>query len=249
MSELQEPTKQMPLALVNGSSITDRPDDLFIPPDALEVFLTNFEGPLDFLLYIIRKQQFNIIDLPIMKITEQYMEYINLMETLNIEIASEYLLMAAILAEIKSRLLLPVIADANGDDLEEDPRAKLVQQLIEYEKNVKAAQNLDSIPRFERDTHAGSIEVHPDCTPELIQPNVVIHELVFAMQGLLQKADNFAAHEISREAISTRERLSMIIEKLSTTAEHIRFSDFFSPQEGRAGVVVTFLAILELTKE
>jgi len=240
-------SKQLPLALVHGDAVTDKPLDLFIPPDALEVFLDSFEGPLDFLLYLIRKQKFDILNLPIMEITLQYTEYIEIMENSNLELASDYLVMAAILAEIKSRMLLPVINDAIED--EDDPRAELLRQLIEYEKFKIAAENLDHMPRLERDTHSGSVEVHEDCVPETLLPEIAMKDLAFALLSIIKRADNFQSHHIKKESLSTRSRMAIILEKLNNTSEFLEFSEFFTIEEGRAGIVVTFLAILELVKE
>jgi segregation and condensation protein A len=240
-------SQQLHLALVNGDLVIDRPEDLYIPPDALKVFLEEFEGPLDFLLYLIRKQKFDILNLPILQITEQYVSYINLMKNMDLELAAEYLVMAAILTEIKSRLLLPQIVI--GDEIEEDPRAKLIEQLIEYEKYKLAAQDLDSLPRLGRDASEVWVE---ETTPEgykLPEPEVDIDDLLNALNDVIRRTDNFQHHVIKKEALSTRERMSKILDMLKDTNDFIEFEKLFTIEEGKAGIVVTFLAILELTKE
>lgn len=238
---------QLPLALVRGNRVTDQPHDLFIPPDALEVFLESFEGPLDFLLYLIRKQKFDILDLPIADITMQYMQYVDVMKDLNLELAGEYLVMAAILAEIKSRILLPVNKDKLED--ESDPRAELVKQLLAYEKYKSGAEILDSLPQRGRDTH----RVHAKLSERIIKeerlPEVSLQDLTSAIVDALNRASNFTHHQVKRETLSTRDRMKLILEKVKATPDFMPFGDFFTHKEGREGVVVTFLAILELVKE
>lgn len=242
-----EPVQQpLPLAFVNGEAVLEKPEDLFIPPDALEVILEAFEGPLDLLLYLIRKQKFDIVTMPVLEITKQYMEYVELMKELKLELAAEYLLMAAILAEIKSRLLLPKRPDAEDD--EEDPRAELIRRLREYEAIKTVAEEINAMPREERDIFIGKATPAESVEPIRILPEVTLQELVLGFQTALQKAKAFEHHHIAKEALSTRERMSMILERVSR--DHFTsFDALFEPEEGRAGVVVTFLAVLELVKE
>ena len=243
----QDPVQQpLPLAFINGEAVLEKPEDLYIPPDALEVILEAFEGPLDLLLYLIRKQKFDIVNLPILQITRQYMEYVDVMKELKLELAAEYLLMAAILAEIKSRLLLPKRPDAEDD--EDDPRAELIRRLREYEMIKTVAEELDNLPRQERDLFAGSAIPDESVEPVKILPDVTLQELVLSFQSALKKAAAFEHHHIEREALSTRERMSMILERLSRDG-FTGFDALFSASEGKAGVVVTFLAVLELVKE
>ncbi|HHW77430.1 MAG TPA: segregation/condensation protein A [Xanthomonadaceae bacterium] len=234
-----------PLARVGGEPYTQLPQDLYIPPDALEIFLEAFEGPLDLLLYLIRRQNLNILDIPIAAITRQYMEYLALMQELRLELAAEYLVMAAWLAEIKSRLLLPgpVLTEAE----EEDPRAELVRRLQEYERFQQAARALDALPRLERDTFAASAE---PAQREVARapPPVSLADLLHALREVLARAELFGRHHIQREALSVRERMSQVLERLDA----LRFTPFtalFRPEEGRMGVVVTLLAVLELLRE
>lgn len=236
----------LPLAFVNGEALLEKPEDLYIPPDALEVILEAFEGPLDLLLYLIRKQRFDVVNLPILQITQQYMEYVEVMKDIKLELAAEYLVMAAILAEIKSRLLLPKII--NEDAEEEDPRAELVRRLREYEVIKKASGELDAIPRQERDFKRAKALVDEDCEPVKVLPDITLQELVHSFQSALQREAAFEHHQIEREALSTRERMSQILEMV-TERSYTGFEEFFSKDEGKAGVVVTFLAILELVKE
>lgn len=246
-AEPKEPVQQpLPLAFVNGQALIEKPEDLYIPPDALEVILESFEGPLDLLLYLIRKQKFDIATLPILQITRQYMEYVDLMQEVKLELAGEYLLMAAILAEIKSRVLLPRRQDA-GDD-EEDPRAELIRRLREYEKIKQAAQELDNIPRQERELFIGSASAADNCQPSIILPKVTLQELAFSLQEVMKRASAFEHHHIRPEALSTRQRMSDILQRLRE-ARFVSFHQLFEPKEGKAGVVVSFLAILELVKE
>ena len=236
----------LPLAFVRGEAVLERPEDLFIPPDALEVLLEAFEGPLDFLLYLIRRHKFDIVDLPVNEITLQYMEYINLMQELNFELAAEYLVMAAMLAEIKSRLLLPKREAEQTEEL--DPRAELVRRLQEYEQFKLAATQLDAVPRQERDffpTHAGLAD---NFAPYVIEPEVSLAELVLALQDVIKRTKDFQHHQIQKEQLSTRERMSRILELLRQQPV-LAFGQCFALHEGRQGVVVTFLAVLELVKE
>lgn len=233
------------LARVRGEPYPNLPQDLYIPPDALEVFLDAFEGPLDLLLYLIKRQNLDILDIPIAAITRQYMEYLALMQDLRLELAAEYLVMAAMLAEIKSRLLLPRPAVAEPD--EEDPRAELVRRLQEYERYKQAAEDLDDLPRLERDVFPAGAEWGQRDMPR-IPPAVNLTELLDALRGVLQRAELYSHHQIQREPLSVRERMSRILEFMDSD----RFTPFgalFNVEEGRLGVVVTFLAILELIRE
>ena len=237
----------LPLAFVRGEAVIEKPQDLFIPPDALEVFLEAFEGPLDFLLYLIKKQKFDIVDLPIQEITLQYMEYVELMREMKLELAAEYLVMAAMLAEIKSRMLLP--RNQVEEDGELDPRAELIRRLQEYEIYKQAAQDLDELPRVNRDIFTPTVIIPEHIQPEVIHPDVDLQELVMAFQSVLKRAQAFTHHEITPEALSTRERMSQILELLSQHSDFVPFESLFDVTEGKSGVVVTFLAVLELVKE
>jgi segregation and condensation protein A len=236
---------EMPFAVVDGEPITQLPKDLYIPPDALQVFLEAFEGPLDLLLYLIRRQNLDVLDIPIAEITRQYMHYIDVMQELQLELAGEYLLMAAMLAEIKSRMLLPHLSPAGEE--EEDPRAELVRRLQEYERFKKAAADLDRLPRMERDTMAANVEI-VERKVTRVQPQVSLHEMLMAFKDVLSRADMFAHHHIRREQLSVRQRMSDILDRLRESA-FIEFVRLFDPAEGRMGVTVTFIAVLELMKE
>lgn len=248
MSEEIETTEtsqgEMPFALVHGLPITELPKDLYIPPDALEIFLEAFEGPLDLLLYLIKRQNIDILDIPLAKITAQYMTYIELMETLQLELAGEYLLMAAMLAEIKSRMLLPRHTE---DEDEEDPRAELIRRLQEYERYKQAAENLDELPRYERDLFA-TVAEFPGRKINQKPPEVSLDSILRVFAEVLKRADMFSHHMIKREALSVRERMGIVLEKVNTE-NFTDFNDLFSVEEGRAGVIVSLLAILELVKE
>lgn len=234
-----------PLATVCGEPLLVLPKDLYIPPDALEVFLETFEGPLDVLLYLIKRQNLDILNIPIAEITRQYMEYIALMSELRLELAAEYLVMAAMLAEIKSRMLLPRQSDS--PDEEDDPRAELVRRLLEYERFKKAAQDLDTLPRLERDVYLASAQ-----PPPLQQikryPEVALADVLLAFQDVLQRAAMYRHHHIEREPLSVRERMSQILALLEHAPGFIPFVQLFTLEEGRGGVVVSFLAVLELVK-
>ena len=240
---IQQP---LPLAFVHGEALVEKPEDLFIPPDALEVILETFEGPLDLLLYLIRKQKIDIIDLPILDITKQYMEYVELMQEVKLELAAEYMLMAAILAEIKSRLLLPKPPADEEDEI--DPRTELIRRLKEYEIIKHASQELDTLPRMGRDRFAATAVPAKNIAPEKIHPHVAMADIVLAFAGAMQRAEAFAHHQIEREQLSTRERMSQILQTLKHDS-FMTLTDLFTPEEGKAGCVVSFLAILELTKE
>lgn len=236
---------EMPFAVVMGKAITELPKDLYIPPQALEVFLEAFEGPLDLLLYLIRRQNLDILEIDVSEITAQYMQYVELMDAEQFELAAEYLLMAAMLAEIKSRMLLPRSVDIEED--EEDPRAQLIRRLQEYERFKKAAEDIEEMPRVERDTWVGSANP-PDLNRTRTDPDVDMRELLLALSEVMRRADMFESHHVSREALSTRERMSDVLERLSGQ-QFVPFVALFSASEGRLGVVVTFLAIMELIKE
>lgn len=233
------------IALVGGEPFTQLPLDLYIPPDALEVILDAFEGPLDLLLYLIKRQNLDILNIPIADITAQYMKYIGLMETMRFELAAEYLVMAAMLAEIKSRMLLPRIEE-DGDD-EQDPRAELIRRLQEYERIKSAAVSLDEMPRMERE-HQQLKVVPPKIEKDVQPPDVSMKELMAALRDVAERAERMGHHSISRETLSVRARMSDILSVL-TIGEFCEFSTLFKHEEGRMGVVVTFLAILELCKE
>jgi segregation and condensation protein A len=236
---------EMPFAVVMGHEMTELPKDLYIPPQALEVFLEAFEGPLDLLLYLIRRQNLDILDIGVSQITTQYMEYVELMDAMQFELAAEYLLMAAMLAEIKSRMLLPRSTDIEED--EEDPRANLIRRLQEYERFKQAAEEIDGLPRVERDTWVAKIEP-PDLNRDRPLPDLEMRELLVALGEVLKRADMYESHQIQRESLSTRERMSDVLEVLRAS-NFVPFVSLFKAEEGRLGVVVTFLAIMELIQE
>ncbi|MCW8845833.1 MAG: segregation/condensation protein A [Gammaproteobacteria bacterium] len=235
----------MPFAVVEGEPITALPRDLYIPPHALQVFLEAFEGPLDMLLYLIKRQNIDVLDIPILEITRQYVQYIELMHELQLELAGEYLLMAAMLAEIKSRMLLP---RSGLDELDEDdPRAELVRRLQEYERYKQAAEELNALPRLERDITVASAE-SPERKVMEILPDVTLKEMLVCFRDVMHRAEMYASLQVQRETLSVRERMSEVLLRLSPSG-FVRFTELFKPEEGRAGVAVTFLAILELIKE
>ena len=236
---------EMPFAIVMGQALTELPKDLYIPPQALEVILEAFEGPLDLLLYLIRRQNLDILDIDVSDLTEQYMRYVELMDAMQFELAAEYLLMAAMLAEIKSRMLLP--RQVHDEDDEEDPRAQLIRRLQEYERFKQAAEHIDHLPRVEREIFLVSAAA-PVITREKIEPDVEMQEILIAFAAVLSRANMFESHHVQREALSTRERMSQVLERLSGE-RFVPFVSLFTVQEGRMGVVVTFLAIMELIKE
>tara|TARA_B100001564_G_scaffold167118_1_gene140379 strand:- start:864 stop:1718 length:855 start_codon:yes stop_codon:yes gene_type:complete len=235
---------EMPFAIVEGEPVTELPQDLYIPPFALKVFLEAFEGPLDLLLYLIRRQNLDILDIPITDITKQYIDYINLMEEIKLELAGEYLLMAAMLAEIKSRMLLP---RPELEEEEEDPRAELVRRLQEYERFKKAAEDLDEIPRLERDINIANADA-PNKEVVIKLPDVTLKEVLIAFHDVLKRAELNSELHFERETLSVRQRMSQIIKKIGTE-NFTDFSELFDLDEGRIGVAVTFLAILELLKD
>lgn len=237
--------EEMPFALVYGEAVTKLPDDLYIPPDALEVFLEAFEGPLDLLLYLIKRQNLDVLDIPVAQITEQYMQYVELMKAMNLELAAEYLVMAAMLGEIKSRTLLPRPKTEEGDE-GEDPRAELIRRLQEYERFKKAAEDIDELPRMERDFWVGAAK-RPDYVRDKPQPDVDLKDMLLALKDVLHRADMFEHHHVSMEKLSTRERMANVLETLRGR-EFVPFVSLFRVEEGRKGVVVTFIAILEMVK-
>lgn len=244
---IEKPVQQkLPLAFLHGKAMVDKPSDLYIPPDALEIILETFEGPLDLLLYLIKKHKLDVLELSIFSITEQYMSYVEMMTEFQLELAGEYLVMAALLAQIKSRLLLPVHKELEE---EEDPRAELIKRLQEYEQFKKAAENLDEIPRVGRDifvAHA-AMPVAENITEQL--PEVQLKDLLFALSDIMARAKTLEHHLISAEVLSTRERMSQILQQLSHTQSALPFSALFTVNEGRSGAVVSLIAILELVKE
>ena len=236
---------EMPFAVVDGEPVTQLPKDLYIPPDALQVFLEAFEGPLDLLLYLIRRQNLDILDIPIAEITRQYMQYIDVMRGMQLELAGEYLVMAATLAEIKSRMLLPRPQGASEE--EADPRAELVRRLQEYERFKRAAIDIEELHRIDRDTFPAEAELVERRVVKL-QPNVTLQEMLVALKDVMTRAQMFAHHHISREPLSVRQRMSEILGAMKTQA-FVEFVQLFRPEEGRMGVSVTFIAILELLRE
>ncbi len=235
---------EMPFALVQGEPLTVIPQDLYIPPDALQVFLEVFEGPLDLLLYLIKRQNIDVLNIPVTAITRQYMEYIHLMEVIELEMAAEYLVMASMLAEIKSRMLLPRSAESSD---EEDPRAELIRRLQEYEQFKKAAEDLDRLDRLERDIYLTDIEI-PQIEIKIPLAEVQIKDLMTAFRDVVNRAEQFASHHIDREPLSVRDRMLIVLNKISV--HHFTgFNEFFDVKEGRMGAVVSFLAILELLRE
>ncbi|WP_020409438.1 segregation and condensation protein A [Hahella ganghwensis] len=245
-NQQQVPQQQeLPLAVVEGKPVTEIPQDLYIPPDALEVFLESFEGPLDLLLYLIRRQNMDILNIDVSEVTRQYMEYIHIMQDMRFELAAEYLVMAAMLAEIKSRFLLP--KRESDEEEEDDPRAELIRRLQQYERFKTAAENIDELPRMERDFAEAQPEV-PKITKVKKHPDVDLREVLLAFREVLKRSELFEHHQVEREKLSTRERMTQVLDRLSAD-QFTRFVDLFKAEEGKLGVVVTFLAILELVKE
>jgi segregation and condensation protein A len=236
--------EEMPFAMVMGQPFVSPPTDLYIPPDALEVFLDAFEGPLDLLLYLIRRQNLDILEIPIAQITDQYISYIDMMTELRLELAAEYLVMAAMLAEIKSRMLLP--RAVSEEEEEGDPRAELIRRLQEYERYKQAAEDLDGLEHMTRDTfqaHAELVERHVDVK----EPDIALREIMLALSDVLHRADMFTSHRVEKETLSVREKMSYVLQQLDGD-RFILFTDLFDISEGRLGVVVSFLAVLELIK-
>ncbi len=236
---------QIPLAFVAGQAVTELPRDLYIPPDALKVILESFEGPLDLLLYLIKRQNLDILNIPIAEITCQYMRYVEMMKSIQLELAAEYLVMAAMLAEIKSRMLLPRSTEV--DDEEEDPRAELVRRLQEYEIIKQASREIDDLPKVGQDIFTVKAEI-PDMGSVKILPAVDLSEILLALQDIITRAEMFTHHEIRKEVLSVRERMAKILSRIGKDSFY-EFTALFPRDEGRAGVVVTLLAVLELVKE
>lgn len=235
---------EMPFAIVQGEPLSTPPTDLYIPPDALEVILEAFEGPLDLLLYLIKRQNLDILDIPIAGVTAQYVEYIELMDTMRLELAAEYLVMAAVLAEIKSRMLLPRPVDIDEED---DPRADLVRRLQEYEQFKQAAEDMDELPRMYRDTYPVDVEP-PDLYQDQPDPEIDLKELLLALKEVMKQADMFSHHQIEMETLSVRARMADVLGKLKAGGQFVEFTELFEYSEGRMGIVVSFLAVLELLK-
>lgn len=236
---------EMPFAMVYGKAYTELPKDLYIPPDALEIFLEAFEGPLDLLLYLIRRQNIDILEINVSEITTQYMAYVDLMDADHFELAAEYLVMAAMLAEIKSRMLLPRTQEE--EDEGEDPRASLIRRLQEYERFKQAAEDIDEMPRVGRDVFQARAE-GPDRALTRPEPEVDLKEILLALSEVLRRADMYESHRVEKERLSTRERMAQVLDQLSNQ-NFVPFVSLFTLEEGRLGVVVTFLAVMELIKE
>ena len=236
---------QVALARLYGEPLFAMPHDLYIPPDALKVFLEAFEGPLDLLLYLIRKQNFNILDIPMAAVTRQYLAYVDEIRSTNLELAAEYLLMAAMLIEIKSRMLLPPKKTAEGQEAE-DPRAELVRRLLEYEQIKLAAHQLNEIPQFGRDFLRAQVFVEQALQPRF--PDVHVVDLQDAWRDIVKRARLVQHHVISREALSVREHMSIVLRKLQSS-RFVVFEDLFDTTRGMPVLVVTFIAMLELCKE
>ncbi len=244
--EKQSPAQaEMPFAVVDGEPVTTLPQDLYIPPYALQVFLEAFEGPLDLLLYLIRRQNIDVLDIPIAEITKQYVQYIEVMKELQLELAGEYLLMAAMLAEIKSRMLLP--RPEAQEEEEEDPRAELVRRLQEYERYKQAAEDISDLPRLERDVFVATAEA-PERKVVTKLPDITLKELLLAFHDVLKRAEMFSNLRMQREPLSVRQRMSEILSRIKAS-NFTGFANLFDPEEGRMGVAVTFIAILELLRE
>ncbi|MDQ8039251.1 MAG: segregation/condensation protein A [Rickettsiella sp.] len=238
-----------PVATVRGQPFVQLPSDLYIPPQALEVLLETFTGPLDLLLYLIKKQNFDILDIPVAEVTRQYMHYIELMQVLEIELATEYLVMAAVLTEIKSRLLLPKPVSVQSVE-EEDPRVELIRRLQEYEQVKQAAYELDQLPRQGRDVFLAmaKAELTTSEINGIAQPDIDLEDLIEAFQSVLMRTALTTHHAIAREPLSIRERMSQIMHRLSAET-CVEFTTLFTAREGRMGVVVTFIALLELWRQ
>lgn len=241
-AHLQE---EMPFAMVDGQPVTDVPKDLYIPPAALQVFLETFEGPLDLLLYLIKRQNIDILNINVSSITTQYVQYVELMESVEFELAAEYLVMAAMLAEIKSRMLLPRMGTEDED--EEDPRAALIRRLQEYERFKRVSEEIDELPRVRRDIHLVQAQL-ADMDQAKSHPDVDMKEILLALSAVLKRAEMFESHHIEKEKLSTRERMTQVLSQLQGQ-QFIPFIALFTAEEGRLGVVVTFLAVMELIKE
>ena len=237
--------EELPFAVVEGVAMTELPRDLYIPPNALEVFLEAFEGPLDLLLYLIKRQNLDILDIPVAEVTRQYMEYVDLMKDLRLELAAEYLVMAAMLAEIKSRMLLPRQETEPGE--EGDPRAELVRRLQEYERYKQAAEDIDALPRVGRDVFPTEVDA-PFVQVVKRQPTVRVEDLLMALTDVFRRARMYSHHHVLSEPLSVRERMSAVLAAVGKD-QYTDFTSLFSAEEGRRGVIVTLLAVLELLRE
>jgi segregation and condensation protein A len=244
-SGMPEVVDQVALARLYGEPLFAMPQDLYIPPDALEIFLEAFEGPLDLLLYLIRKQNFNILDIPMAAVTRQYLVYVDEIRTRNLELAAEYLLMAAMLIEIKSRMLLPPKKTAEGEE-PEDPRAELVRRLLEYEQMKAAAFRLNEVPQLGRDVLRAQVYIEQALAPRF--PDVHVADLQEAWRDILRRANLVQHHKITREELSVREHMSMVLKKLQGR-RFVEFEQLFDPSKGVPVLIVTFIATLELAKE
>ena len=242
---MPEVVDHVAVARLYGEPLFSLPNDLYIPPDALEVFLEAFEGPLDLLLYLIRKQNFNILDIPLAAVTRQYLSYVDEIRARNLELAAEYLLMAAMLIEIKSRMLLPPKKVAEGEEVE-DPRAELVRRLLEYEQMKLASSQLNELPQYGRDFLKAQVYIEQSLQPRF--PDVSMDELQSAWRDILKRAQLVQHHRISREELSVREHMSIVLRKLQGR-KFIEFEQLFEPSLGVPVLVVTFIALLELAKE
>jgi len=247
ISSVESGSVQLAFAFVDGQAVTELPRDLYIPPDALEVILEDFEGPLDLLLYLIRKQNLDILHVDVSAVTDQYMGYINTMQSLRFELAAEYLLMAAMLAEIKSRMLLPRREFSDEDDDDSDPRMELIRRLQAYEQYKTAAEELEALPRLERDFFCATAFV-PEVCQAKSHPDVALSNIFLALKQVFNRADMFDHHYVEKEKLSIRERMIQVLDQLKSD-KFIIFTELFSPEEGRLGVVVTFMAVMELIKE
>ncbi len=245
-SELKPEQDEMPFALVNGESYTELPKDLYIPPDALEVILESFQGPLDLLLYLIRRQNIDILNINVSEITHQYVSYVEMMNAMQFELAAEKFVMAARLAEIKSRMLLPRTQEEEEEG--EDPRAALIRRLQEYERFKSAAEDVDAMPRLHRDIHQATAQA-PDRNATRPDPEVDFKEILLALSEVLRRADMFESHQVEMERMSTRERMTQVLERLSHEKTFVPFVSLFTVAEGRLGVITTFMAVMELIKE
>ncbi len=236
--------RTLPIAYVAGAALEELPTDLYIPPNALEVYLEAFEGPLDLLLYLVKRQNIDILEIDVAEITEQYMAYIELMQAGQFELAAEYLVMAAMLAEIKSRILLP--RPETGDEEEADPRMQLIRRLLEYERYKQAAENLDKLPRLNRELHQARAEP-PSFERTVPRPVVELSDLLAAMTNALRQAELFEHHHVQVETISPRDKMSQVLRRLNRE-QFLPLTAMLDPREGRLGIVVTFLAVMELTR-
>lgn len=238
---------EMPFAVVEGRPLTQLPMDLYIPPDALEVILEAFEGPLDLLLYLIKRQNLDILNIQVADVTRQYMDYIDLMHDMQWELAADYLVMAAVLAEIKSRMLLP--QQSGGEEDEDDPRAELIRRLQEYERFKQAALDIDGLNRMHRNYWVASVDIPVDARNKPL-PEVHLQEMLLALAGVLKRAESYSSHKIELEPLSTRERMSRILDQVQAAGDQfVPFIALLTLEEGRTGVIVTFLALMELIKE